>query len=196
MVIPPLKWRDNYIYFKMSALNNKWLIVLPTVKLTPIIEPVIIALDKYFEQAKLKANVTSGLRDADDQLRVIRSYLVKKGLDKKYPDAMTCKVGDKDDKGLFKWQMAWSNLLNIGVIINPAFDAVCLMDYKNKKGKIIHQTPHARGTAFNIGGGGNGIEDERVVVQKALNDKIPGLVNFISERENNALHCDCKVINK
>ncbi len=178
----------------MSALNNKWLIVLPNVKLTPTIEPVIIALDKYFEAAKLKANVTSGLRDANDQLRVIRGYLTKKGLDKKYPLAMTCKVTDETTPGIYDWQMAWSNLLNIGVIINPPIAAKCLMDYKNKKGQIINQTPHARGTAFNIGGGGNGISDEIAVINKALADKIPGLISVLAERENNAAHCDCKKI--
>jgi hypothetical protein len=178
----------------MSALNNKWLVVQSGVRLTPIIEPVIISLDKYFEQAKLKAFVTSGLRDADDQLKVIRNYMVKKGLDKKYPEAMTCKVLD-EEAGHYKWQMAWSNLLNIGVIINPPIAAICLMDYtsggKNKKGQIINQTPHARGTAFNIGGNSNGINDELVVLQKALTDKLSGLANFLAERENNALHCNC-----
>lgn len=178
----------------MSALNNKWLIVLPNVKLTPIIEPVIIALDKYFEAAKLKANVTSGLRDANDQLRVIRNYLTKKGLDKKYPLAMTCKVTDETKPGEYDWQMAWSNLLNIGVIINPPIAAKCLMMYKGRTGQLIQQTPHAKGIAFNIGGGGNSVVDEMVVMNKAVTDKLPGIVNILAERENNAIHTNCKKI--
>lgn len=175
----------------MSSKNNKFLIVQSTVILTPIIEPVIIALDAYFERANLKALVTSGLRDANDQLRVIRGYLTKKGLAEKYESAMTCAV-DAKENGEYVWQKAWSNLLNIGVIINPPYDAVCLMDYKNKKGQIIHQTPHARGTAFNIGGGGNGVDDEAKVIQTALDDNLKGLVSFLKERENNAIHCNCK----
>jgi hypothetical protein len=175
----------------MSSKNNKFLIVQANVVLTAIIEPVIAGLDPYFEKANLKAVVTSGLRDSNAQLHVIRNYMVKKGLDKKYPDAMTCSVDAKLSNGEYVWQMAWSNLLNIGVIINPAYNATCLMDYKDKKGKIIHQTPHARGTAFNIGGGGNGVDDEAAVVQTALNDHLPGLRDFLKERENNAIHCNC-----
>ena len=181
----------------MGAQNNKWLIVRHGVVLTPIIEPVIIALDAYFEKHKLKAYVTSGLRDADDQLRVIRSYLKRKGLDSKYPEAMTCGVGDKNADGTYVWQMGWSALLNVGVIINPAYRAVCLMNYirngVNKKGHWIGQTPHAGGTAFNVGGGSNGIMDELAVLNDALKEKkIAGLKSFLAERENNALHVNCR----
>lgn len=179
----------------MKALENKWLVVLPGVILTPAIEPVITALEPYFEKAKIKAFVTSGLRTAEDQLRVIRQYLVKKGLDKKYPQAMTCAVHDSKD-GEYAWQMAWSNLLNAGVIINPPLPAVLLMDYynsknRNRKGLLFPQTAHASGTAFNIGGGGNGVDDEAAVVQRAIDDKVKGLKSFVKERENNAIHCNC-----
>lgn len=180
-----------------SAKDNKWLIVADNVVLTPVIEPVIIALDAYFEKHKLKAMVTSGLRDHNAQLKVVRSYLVKKGLDRLYPAAMTCKAEDKLPNGEYMWQMAWSNLLNVGVIINPPFKATCLMNYirngVNKKGQSIGQTPHAKGTAFNVGGGSNGIMDELAVLNDALKEKkIPGLKSFLAERENNALHVDCK----
>lgn len=181
----------------ISSKDNKWLIVNKGVILTPIIEPVITSLDKYFEEAKLKASVTSGLRDAKAQLEVIRHYLIRKGLDKKYPHAMVCQV---DDFGLneYAWQMAWSNLLNIGVIINPPIRAKVLMNYIkdgiNKNGQYINQTPHAAGTAFNIGGGGNGVQDEAKVITKALENKLPGLVSFLIERENNAIHCNTKKV--
>ncbi len=183
----------------MSAKDNKWLVVKEGVVLTPIIEPVIVALDKYFEEAKLKAYVTSGLRDADAQLRVIRSYLIRKGLDTKYPAAMTCKVTDKLPNGEYTWQMAWSNLLNLNVIINPPVPAKVLMNYvrngKNKIGSLIGATPHSSGTAFNVGGGNNGIGDELAVLAKAVADKkIPGIKSFLAERENNALHVDCKKV--
>lgn len=178
----------------MSYKNNKFLIVQATVVMTPIIEPVIIALDTYFEKANKKALVTSGLRNADDQLRVIRGYMVKKGLDGKYPEAMKCEV--KDMKGVeYVWQMGWSELLHLGVIINPPLAARCLLDTtfdkRNRRGLLINQTPHAKGTAFNIGGGGDGVEDEAAVIQKALDDKLPGLASFLKERENNAVHCNC-----
>lgn len=179
---------------------SKFLVVPASVVLTPVIAPVIEALDKYFEEANLKAVVTSGLRDSQDQLRIIRQYLVAKGLSEKYPDAMSCAVQDKAPDGNFKWQMAWSNLLNIGVIINPPVRARVLMDYmrtgRNLKGSTIPASSHFLGTAFDIGGSGNGIKDEAAVVAKAFAAGISGLVSFLSERENNAIHCNCKPIQR
>lgn len=177
---------------------NKFLVIQASVVLTPVIAPVIESLDRYFEKANLKAVVTSGLRDKTDQLRVIRQYLTKKGLAEKYPDAMTCALADVYTDGTFKWQMAWSNLLHVGVIINPPVTAKCLMDYmkngRNLKGATIPPTAHARGTAFDIGGSGNGVADEAAVIQKAMDDKLPGLVSFLVERENNAIHCNCRTV--
>ncbi len=182
-----------------KSLTNKWLIVKPNVVLTPTIDNVITGLDPYFEG--MTSYVTSGFRDANNQLSVIRQYMVKNGLDKKYPQAMTCKVTDQSVRGIYDWQMAWSHLLNLKVIINPALEAVCLMDYfgpagngTNRKGSLIRQTPHGRGTAFNVGGGSNGPADEKARVDKAIKDKLPGLVSCLLERNNNALHCDCKKV--
>ena len=182
----------------MKATDNKFLIVKQGVVLTPIIEPVIISLDPFFEKAGLKAYVTSGLRDGEDQLRVVRKYLVVKGLNKVYPAAMTCKITDMI-RGEYVWQRAWSNLLNIGVIINPPLRAKCLMDYTsngvNKKGQFINQTPHATGNCFDIGGAGGAdatIKDELEVMQIAIKTGVPGLINILPEHNNNAIHCDCR----
>ena len=105
---------------------------------------------------------------------------------------------DDFEFGEYSWQMAWSHLLNLGVIINPPVAAKCLMhttfDKIDRFNKVINQTPHAKGTAFNVGGGGNGVTDEAAVIQKALNNKVPGLVGYLIERENNALHVSTKKI--
>jgi hypothetical protein len=90
-------------------------------------------------------------------------------------------------------------LLNIGVIINPPLAAVCLMDYKgsdgkNRKGKVINQTPHARGISFNVGGGANGPQDEYAILSQAVKDKVSGLGSVMLERNNNACHCDCYAV--
>ncbi len=176
----------------MNVQDNKYLKVAAGVILTPIIIPVICALDKYFEG--LPSWVTSGLRDANDQLRVIRGYLKKKQLDKLYPEAMICKVTDMIS-GQYAWQMAWSHLLNVGVIINPALEAKCLMhttfDARDRFNQVLHQTPHASGKAFNIGGGGNGVTDEAERMKRAQADKVKGLKDFLVERENNAVHVNC-----
>jgi hypothetical protein len=93
--------------------------------------------------------------------------------------------------------MGWSALLNAGVIINPPKRAKVLMDYirggVNRKGSFINESPHFRGTAFDIGGGDGGIDAELKVIQKALSSgKIKGLVGILAEHNNNAVHCDCR----
>lgn len=190
---------------KMTAYNNKFLKVNKSVVLTTTIEPVIIALDKYFEAEGKVAFVTSGLRDATSQLSIIRGYLAKTGLDKKYPEAITCQLNDKKQFGtkmIYAWQEGWSALLNKGIIINPPLPAECLMDYfrngKNKKGQIIGSSPHFNGTAFDIGGGVDGVEgsvtNEWRIISKALADKVKGLKGLLLERNNNCVHVDCETI--
>lgn len=186
----------------MTAKENKFLKVAPGVILTPIIEPVIISLDKYFEASKKIAWVTSGLRDAEKQLEIIRSYVERRNLRKDYEDTFGCQVHDTitwGGKKVYAWQPGWSALLNEGVIVNPPLKAQCLFDYirngKNKKGEFINQSPHFNGTAFDIGGGSlEGINDELVIVKKALNDKLPGLKSILAEHANNAIHCDCLLV--
>lgn len=173
---------------------GQFLTIAPGVILTPIITPVIEGLDKYCAAAGFHATVTSGLRDAEKQLNVIREYLTTKGLLLKYSDYYKWKATDIVN-GQYVWQMAWSDLLHNGVIINPPIAAVCLMDSlradgTNRRGSIIHETPHSHGTAFNIGG-----IAILPIVQKALAEKMPGLLDFLVERENNAIHIDCHSIN-
>lgn len=183
----------------MSWLDNKFLIAKPGSKIimTSEVEPIVIQLDKYFEAAGLVAYITRVLSTPEDQLEIIRKYLRSTGLDKKYPEAMYCKITDKNGPH-YVWQMAWSNLLNIGVIINPPLDAWCLMDYirdgVNKKGVMIRQTPHMRGKCFDVGGRGEPdaedptIKDEAVVLNKAKADGVP--IRILLEHKNNCCHCD------
>src|SRR5690606_36408757 len=139
----------------------------------------------------------SGLRTPLKQLQIIQDYLLKLGLAKKYPVAMTCKVNDQmtwEGMTVFKWQPGWSRLLNEGIIINPPFRAKCLMDYirngVNKKGYWINPSPHFKGVSFDVGGGDNGINDELQLIEPQMG-VIPGLVNMVIERNNNCLHLDC-----
>jgi hypothetical protein len=184
----------------MKASENKFLLLKPGVKLTHVIEPVIVSLDKYFKEINKVAYVTSGLRDPEEQLQIIRGYLVSKGLKDQHKEAFgkcsSAKINSDKYGLIYSWQIGWSKLLNMGVIINPPFAAGCLMDYirngVNKKGLVISGSPHFKGTAFDIGGSSNGIEDELPAIKKAFADKVPGLVGYLPERENNAIHLDCK----
>ena len=60
-----------------------------------------------------------------------------------------------------------------------------------QKGLFINQTPHARGTAFDVGGNSNGIMDEAAVLAEAKKQNLAGLRGFLLERENNCVHVDC-----
>ncbi len=180
----------------MSSKENKFLIVWPNVVLNPLIETVILKLEKHFEKVGLKAFITSGVRTADDQLHIIQKYLKTKGMDKKYPEAISCaKSTDKLPNGQYAWQMGWSALLNCGIIINPPLKAILLMDYVsggiNKKGKEFNQTMHANGLCVDIGGGADGLSNEVAVVKQAQSD-IPEIISFVVEHNNNCLHLNLK----
>lgn len=146
---------------------------------------VLCSIDKYW--APNSEICTSGIREPEDSLRIIRQYLRSKNLAVKYPDAMTCDINAKDQDGNYVWQMAWSHLLNIGVIINPPLEAVCLMDYirngVNKKGQKIRQSPHVRKTALDLSG-----TDSEVIVKRLVEDKM--IRGYLLERENNCIHMD------
>jgi hypothetical protein len=169
----------------MKSKKNKNLKVANTVVLNEKLDDFLAEVDSYWT---FPETVTSGVRVPDDQMRIIRQYLIAKGLDSKYPEAMTCNIRDKYvQNGHYVWQMAWSSLLNKGVIINPPYPAEVLMDYyrngMNKKGQVIGQSPHTRGTAFDISG-----LDSLPIIKKLLMDgKIKG---YLVERENNCIHVD------
>ena len=182
-------------------VNNRFLVVKSKVRLNTTIMPVIEALDSYFEKAGLRSYVSSGERNSEDQLEVIQQYCELYGIEKEFPEILTCDVNDTIDMGggqkIFTWQRAWSRLLNKGVIVNPPRPAKCLFDYirdgVNKKGQEIGYSPHFYGKAFDIGGIKNDgdVENEVKVIQEAIKDKLPGLKGYLLERANNCLHVDC-----
>lgn len=171
----------------MRAYQNKNLIVPSSVVLNERLDNVLSEIDHYWEGRK--ETVTSGVRTPSDQLRIIRNYLKSKGLADKYPDVFKLDEDMKTPGGEYVWQMAWSNLLHIGVIINPPFPAIVLMDYirnhKNKKGQRIGQSPHTRGNAFDL----SGLDSLDIVKKLLLDGKIK---SYLPERENNCLHIDIK----
>jgi hypothetical protein len=191
-------------------IKTTHLLLRPKVVLTASIAPVIAGLDAYFAKANVTAYVTSGLRDAEDQLRIIRQYLRKLNLDPKYPVGMTCHVDERirwTGEGfqhieVYAWQPAWSRLLKEGIIINPPRTALCLSDYYrngvNRKGVVISPSPHFNGTAFDIGGGADGIDgaasNELAIVEQAFKDRLPGMRGYLAERNNNCVHVDCMMV--
>jgi hypothetical protein len=169
----------------MKAYTNRYLRVPTSVVLNAALDKVLYEIDCDFRESP--ETVTSAVRIPEDQLRIIRKYLRTKGLDDNYPEALACTIHDKDAAGNYVWQKAWSHLLNIGVIINPPLAAVALMDYwrngVNKRGQLIGQSPHTRGTAFDL----SGLDSLTVVQSLKLKGKIKG---YLVERENSCIHCD------
>lgn len=149
------------------------------------LDSVLVAIDKYWPpNAEI---VTSGVRVPEDSLRIIRGYLTSKGLDKQFPEAMTCKINETTPDKRYVWQMAWSTLLNKGIIINPPLPATVLLDYIrngiNRKGKIIGQSPHIKGKAFDLSG-----TDSLTIVKRLMEDIM--IKEYLLERENNCIHCN------
>lgn len=170
----------------MKSYTNRYLKVPTSIILNEKLDNVLYDIDCDFRDHP--ETVTSAVRTPEDQLRIIRKYLVSKGLDQKYPEAMTAKITDRyEGQDEFVWQKAWSALLNIGVIINPPLAAVVLMDYVrggvNKKGQLIGMSPHTRGTAFDL----SGTDSLRIVQGLKLRGAIK---SYLIERENNCIHCD------
>lgn len=181
---------------------NKFLLIKDGVVLTEHIRPVIERLDPFFEAANLIAWVTSGLRRPEDQLRIIRNELNRRELSQFFQDAFD-DIGKKIDyKGeeVYAWQLGWSKLLNEGFIVNPPYPAVALMDYfrpgskENRKGKMIGDSPHTRGTAFDISGGKDGVTNEAIVLEHAMKAEVQGLKGYLIERNQNCVHVDCRPI--
>lgn len=180
----------------------------PNLVLTLVIDAALVELDPFFEGCKTYA--TSGLRDAYSQLRIIRNFLKQQNISNLYPKVMDVNLKPQEmeydgvlKENIYVWQWAWSHLLNKKIIINPPLAAICLMDYfgidgkgPNKKGQLIPQTNHANGLAVNLGGGGNGIDDELACMKKAQAAKVKCLATHgepvVAERGQNALHLNLR----
>lgn len=166
-------------------IGTIWLRVREGVKTSLFIRDYIHRLEKYFEADKVMAEVTSGYREPTDQLQLI--------IDKSRDYGISTVGFDKNDvltkNGLYVWQIAWSQLLEKGFIINPPIDAVCLYDYVSPftgelmRGKVIPASPHSRGTAFDIAG---------VSAARVLDAAIAAgeMIKYRVERVNNATHVD------
>lgn len=187
----------------MGARENRFLTIQTGVDLTPTIEPVIVALDPLFEP--LPRYVTSGRRNPESQLRLIRRYAISAGVAREFPEFATCTVSgvvrielEGKEQELFGWQRTWSRLLNRGIIINPPVAATVLFYYIrngiNKKGRTIQPSPHFKGTAFDIGSGGTTVEAVEAIIKKAMAAGVRGLAGYVVEHDQGCVHVDCVAI--
>lgn len=183
--------------------QNTNLLVRDTVVLNPLLDKVAVKLEPFFKAANHTAYVTSGVRQPEDQLRIIKHYCEQKKIEddliKNEDFAIDHKVLN-DGKEIYWWQLGWSKLLNKNVIINPPLAAEVLLDYFNKhgvnrKGHVINPSIHFLGRAIDIGGGANTIHDEEAIVNEAIaSGQVPEIIDTVSERENNCLHLNLKEV--
>src|SRR3990167_4508686 len=186
----------------IDPINNKFLTFKAGVIRTEHTDPVIARLEPYFAARSHHALVTSVYRHPEAQLRLIQDLARKEGIDILRPE-ITYAILDGQMTWVghtyYQWQLAWSKLLSIGVIISPPIDAVALFDYWkdgiNNKDQSISASSHRLGTAFDIGGrGGEGQTraDEVEIVQGAMKtDPNIGIRSITVERKNNCLHVSC-----
>jgi hypothetical protein len=180
----------------MKSKQNKYLIVKQNVILNEKLDDAIYKLEPYFRAVNLIAYVTSGIRTANDQLRIIKDYLTRKNIkDEFINDDVNSKVVYNGEQ-IYSWQLAWSKLLNANVIINPPLQAKLLLSYigrtgKDRKGDLFNPSPHFAGKSFDIGGGANSITDEKQALISAIKaGAVPMIKGFVEERQNNCLHVD------
>ena len=186
----------------MLAYNNRWLVVPGHVNLTDVVDPVISRLDHWFARYNQRGEVSRALVTAVAQLSLIRRQVMARPLFAMYPEIEHARLEDRmfwHDQYVFTWQPAWSALLNIGYIVNPPRPAECLMDYwrngVNKKGQLIRESPHQRGTAFDVRGStgeDHTIADELRVLERAYHSgEFPDIAGYLPEHLNGCVHIDC-----
>jgi hypothetical protein len=121
------------------------LVVRPTAVLTPEIEFILDELDGFLRADKMIAQVTSGVRTAEQQLALIKKRSVAYGLHSKYPSILVATVDDTDS-----WHDAWDELLNVKkFIVNPPRPVV---SKRRGSGKLMGISPHMARMAFDLAG--------------------------------------------
>jgi hypothetical protein len=184
----------------MKSDNNKFLKVRKLVKLTDTIDVAISLLDGYFEQANLRCEVTSGLRTAEYQLKLIVDKCYLHHIDKEFPLVRVAKLLD-----LETWVKPWGRLLEIGEMINPPVPTKVPFDYiksngdKRKAGTLIPLSGHQLGQDFDIGG--RNLELNTKIDLNKIGDVIKTFMNNIASKNivsgyliegvNGAVHVDC-----
>jgi hypothetical protein len=177
-------------------MDLKNLTFRPGVIRTLATDLVIERLDPFFGAAGHRAEITSVLRTQESQLQVITDYARMRSILKPGEKLNFADVVEHGGKSVPRWQLVWSTLLSLGVLINPPRSAAVLTDYfkdgENRKGQIIQPSSHFLGKAFDIGGRGGDprtAQDEYDIIMKAAKTGI-GIKSVVLERANNCVHCN------
>jgi len=177
---------------------QEYLTELPTVVWTPQTFKVFEVMQPYFEEVKFSALVTSAKRLPFEQLSIIKYYIRKLKLNFQFLNFTTWQVDSKEslkETLIYCWQMAWSILLDKGIIISPCLK--CKKLTEPNKNKIYNQSPHIMGNAFDIGGGldSNPQREFDFINDIQQKDKFlkEHIIQILLERSNNCVHIGVKV---
>lgn len=191
-----------------KCLKNKFLLVMPNVILTARLDEAIVLLDPHFEKFSAIRYVTSGKRNAIMQLATVIEYCQTKNVPVNFvKEDVDVKLGST---GEYIWAEAWSQLLNQGCIINPPREALCKYDHTNcngvfiKGGTVYEPTKHDQSivACFDMSdwrgnqteNEKNSVDDEAKIINVAKDlDPAIGIINCVSERNNNCLHTNLKL---
>jgi hypothetical protein len=199
-VIP---YDDQYVPIRVGVILNDML------------EAGITRVRLNFAVHQTYAEISSGVRDPEAQVYdAILPNARKAGIENLFPEFVNGRTSHAASDGLivapdeiftafglhqiFWWQRTWSKLLGENYIVNPAYDAVCLEnsirpDGTNRKGTVIHQSPHTRGTAVDYTTssiGNNSINDVHAVLIDAAKDPLCKIKALTFELQNHCVHSD------
>jgi peptidoglycan hydrolase-like protein with peptidoglycan-binding domain len=144
--------------------------------MNPELDRVVRELDAYFRNANLRVILTSAIRTAEDQLRIIKNAANTYGLDQKYSSINDATVDDVQS-----WVKAWDELLHVkNYIVNPPKPVTSIIT-----GKSYDISPHMKGQAFDL----SGADLDRIAsVAQAYCQQGGALSQILVERNNNAVH--------
>jgi peptidoglycan hydrolase-like protein with peptidoglycan-binding domain len=144
--------------------------------MNPELDRVVRELEAYFRNANLKVTLTSAIRTAEEQLRIIKNAAIKYGLDQKYPSINTATVNDVQS-----WVKTWDELLQVKTyIVMPPKPVTSIIT-----GKRYDISPHMKGQAFDL----SGADLDRIAsVAQTYCQQGGALSQILVERTNNAVH--------
>jgi hypothetical protein len=145
--------------------------------------------------------VTRGHATPLSQLETIHDYAIMHNC--LYPEFEAGNLYEKNiviidglAKNVYLWQRTWSQLLNVGIIINPPVTAEVLSNYfkdgVNKKGELILPSPHILSNPIDFSAKIDGIPNMKEVVSILTDAKTAGArIRVIKpEPKNGCVHID------
>lgn len=196
----------------MLSDSNVFVTVKQGVILNPLLDLGLASFERWFAGNSLKALCTSGERSAEHQLEIIKGFLDVGGYMTRFQEVVGCGLDDLMDNPLdptsttqiYKWQIAWSQLLSdygkgysTGRLVDPPRPAIVLLDYMhggiNHKGHLLQPSAHipippAPGLCLDLDGNLDAIG--ALLGQVLQSKQIKQFCGYVIEPQNGSVHCE------